>query len=148
MKRIFLVIAAVLILLLSGCGFQANNETDISAYDDGITKAQEITVVSANTSAVLETITSKDDIEHFILALDLDKWEMKALPDNAIKIGSFSLAQEETIKYGQSDTDRELYDAAIITLYDGSYIGFEIGGMEMTFAVSEDTADYLNEYFE
>lgn len=145
MKRFFLTIAAVLTLLLSGC--QANNGTDISAYSDGIAKAQEIAVVSADTSEVLETITSKDDIEHFILSLDLDKWKLKTLPDNATEIGSFNLAQEETIKYGQTDTNGVLYDIATITLYDGSYIGFEIGGMEMTFAVSEDTADYLNGYF-
>lgn len=145
MKRFFLTIAAVLTLLLSGC--QANNGTDISAYSDDIAKAQEIAVVSADTSEVLETITSKDDIEHFILSLDLDKWKLKTLPDNATEIGSFNLAQEETIKYGQTDTNGVLYDIATITLYDGSYIGFEIGGMEMTFAVSEDTADYLNGYF-
>ena len=72
---------------------------------------------------------------------------MKTLPDNATEIGSFNLAQEETIKYGQTDTNGALYDVATITLYDGSYIGFEIGGLEMTFAVSEDTADYLNGYF-
>lgn len=146
MKRFFFTIAAVLTLLLSGC--QANNGTDISAYSDDIAKAQEIAVVSADTSEVLETITSKDDIEHFILSLDLDKWKLKTLPDNATEIGSFNLAQEETIKYGQTDTNGVLYDIATITLYDDSYISFEIGGMEMTFAVSEDTADYLNGYFE
>lgn len=145
MKRIFVTIAAILALLLSAC--QANNETDISAYSDDIAKAQEITVISADTSEVLETITSKDDIEHFILALDMDKWKLKTLPDKAIEIGSFSLAQEETIKYGQTDTDGTLYDVATITLYDGSYIGFEIGDIEMSFAVGEDTADYLNGYF-
>lgn len=146
MKRFLLTIAAVLTLLLSGC--QANNGTDISAYSDDIAKAQEIAVVSADTSEVLETITSKEDIEDFILALDLDKWKLKTLPDNATEIGSFNLAQEETIKYGQTDTNGVLYDIATITLYDGSYIGFEIGGMEMTFAVSEDTIDFLNGYFE
>lgn len=145
MKRFFLTIAAVLTLLLSGC--QANNGTDISAYSDDIAKAQEIAVVSADTSEVLETITSKDDIEHFILSLDLNKWKLKTLPDNATEIGSFNLAQEKTIKYGQTNTNGVLYDIATITLYDGSYIGFEIGGMEMTFVVSDDTADYLNGYF-
>ncbi len=145
MKKKFLTIAAILTLLLSGC--QANHVTDISTYSADIAKAQEITVVSADTSEVLETVTSKDDIEHFILALDLDKWKLKTLPDQAVEIGSFSLAQEETIKYGQTDTDGTLHDTATITLYDGSYIGFEIGGLDMTFSVSEDTAEYLNGYF-
>ena len=34
-----------------------------------------------------------------------------------------------------------------ITLYDGDYISFEIGGLDMAFEVSEETADYLNGYF-
>lgn len=151
MKRIFLTIATILTLLFSGC--QSNNETDISVYSDDIAKAQEITVVSADTSEVLETITAKDDIENFILTLDLDKWKLKTLPDNATEIGSFRLSQGETIKYGQTDTDGTLYDIATITLYDGSYIRFEICGLDIpflntTYEVSEDTADYLNEYFE
>ena len=51
-------------LLLGGC--QAKDETDISAYSDDIAKAQEISVVSADSSEVLETISSKDDIGHLI----------------------------------------------------------------------------------
>ena len=144
MKKTLITFVAILTLL---CGCQVNENTNASDYGDDIAKAQEIAVVSADTSEVLETITSKDDIEHFILSLDLDKWKLKTLPDNATEIGSFNLAQEETNKYGQTDTNGVLYDIATITLYDGSYIGFEIGGMEMTFAVSEDTADYLNGYF-
>ena len=70
------------------------------------------------------------------------------MPDEASEIGSFGLAQEETIKLGQTDTDGTLYDIAAITLYSGNVIGFDIGGLDMTFEVSEDTADYLNGYFE
>ena len=36
----------------------------------------------------------------------------------------------------------------VLTLYSGNVIGFDIGGLDMTFEVSEDTADYLNGYFE
>lgn len=146
MKKFFLTIVAILTLLLSGC--QGNNETDISAYSDDIAKTQEIAVVSSDTSEVIESITSKDDIEDFILALDMDKWELETLTDNAIEMGSFDLKQEKTIKYGQTDTDGTLYDVATITLYDGPYIGFEIGGLNMTFAVNEDVIDFLNGYFE
>lgn len=145
MKKAAITLVAMLTLL---CGCQANENTNASDYGDDISKAQEIAVVSADTSEVLETITSKDDIEHFILSLDLDKWKFKTLPDNAVEIGSFNLAQEETIKLGQTDTDGTLYDIATITLYNGAYVSFEIGGIGMTFAVSEDTADYLNGYFE
>lgn len=145
MKKIFLILAAILTLLLSGC--QTNRGTDISAYSDTIAKAQEITVVSADTSEILEMITSKNEIENFVQSLDSDKWKLKALPDNTTKIGSFNLSQEETIKYGQTDTNGTLHKVATITLYDNSYISIEISGVEMTFAVSENTADYLKGYF-
>lgn len=58
---------------------------------------------------------------------------------------------EKTIKLGQTDKDGTLYDVTTITLYDGSYMGIKIYGLDdldMIFAVSEDTANYLNRYFE
>lgn len=91
----------------------------------------------------LWTITSRDDIEHFILSLESEKWKWKTPPENAAEAGSFHLTQEKTIKYGHGI----LSDIATITLYDDSCISFEIGGLDMTFTVSEDTADYLNGYF-
>jgi hypothetical protein len=135
MKKILVTLVAILALL---CGCQANENTNASDYGDDISKAQEIAVISPDTA----------EIEDFVSALDLDQWELKTLPDEASEIGSFGLAQEETIKLGQTDTDGTLYDIAAITLYNGAYISFEIGGFDMTFEVSEDTADYLNGYFE
>ena len=145
MRKILILSAAILVLL---CGCQANEETNASDYGDDISKAQEIAVISSNTSEVIDTITDTEEIKDFVSALNLDQWELKTLPDEASEIGSFGLAQEETVKLGQTDTDGTLYDIAVITLYSGDYIGFEIGGLDMTFEVSEDTADYLNGYFE
>ena len=145
MKKAVITLVAML-ALLSGC--QANENTNASDYGDDISKSQEIAVISPDTAVVIGTITDTEEIEDFVLALDLDQWELKPLPDEASEIGSFGLAQEETIKLGQTNTDGTLYDIATITLYNGSYISFEIGGFDMTFEVSEDTADYLNGYFE
>ena len=145
MKKILILAAAILVLL---CGCQANEETNASDYGDDISKAQEIAVISSDTSEVIDTITDTEEIKDFVSALNLAQWELKALPDEASEIGSFGLAQGETIKLGQTDTDGTLYDIAAITLYSGNVIGFDIGGLDMTFEVSEDTADYLNGYFE
>lgn len=145
MKKILILSAVILVLL---CGCQANNDTNASDYGDDISKAQEIAVISHDTSEVIDTITDTEEIKDFASALNLDQWELKTLPDEASEIGSFGLAKEETVKLGQTDTDGTLYDIAVITLYSGDYIGFEIGGFDMTFEVSEDTVDYLNGYFE
>ena len=146
MKRIWIALTAVLTVLLCGC--QDNENTNASDYEKDISKAQEIAVISSDTSEVIETITDTDDIKKFVSALNVDEWKLKILPDELTQIGSFGLAQEETIKLGQTDTDGTLYDLAAITLYEGEYIGLEIGGLDMTFEVSEETADYLNGYFE
>ena len=145
MKKILVTLVAILALL---CGCQANENTNASDYGDDISKAQEIAVISPDTAEVIDTITDTEEIKNFVSALNLDQWELKTLPDEAAIIGSFGLAQEKTIKLGQTDTDGTLYDIATITLYNGDYISFEIGGLDMTFEVSEDTADYLNGYFE
>lgn len=146
MKKIWITLVAILTILCV-CGCQANENTNGSDYGDDISKAQEIAVISPDTSEVIETITDTKEIKEFILALNLDQWELKSLPDEVSEIGSFRFAQEETIKLGQTDTDETLYDIAAITLYNGAYIRFEIGGLDMTFEASEDTAAYLNGYF-
>lgn len=145
MKKILITFAAILTFL---CGCQANENANASDYGDDISKAQEIAVISPDTAEVIDTITDAEEIKGFVSALNLDEWALKTLPDEASEIGSFGLTQENTIKLGQTDLDGTLYDIATITLYNGAYISFEIGGLDMTFEVSEDTADYLSGYFE
>lgn len=106
MKKAVITLVAMLALL---CGCQANENTNASDYGDDISKAQEIAVISPDTAVVIGTITDTEEIEDFVSALDLDQWELKPLPDEASEIGSFGLAQEETIKLGQTDTDGTLY---------------------------------------
>lgn len=144
MKKFLITLAAILTLL---CGCQANTNTNTYDYINDISKAQEIAVISPNTAEVIDTITDTKEIKNFVSALNLDQWKLKSLPDRASEIGSFGLSQEESVKPRQTDTDGTLYDIATITLYNGAYISFEIGGFEMDFEVSEDTADYLSEYF-
>ena len=148
MKKILIVLAAILTLL---CGCQTGKNTNAADYGDAISKAQEIAVISPDTAEVIDTITDAKEIENFVSALNVEQWELTPLPDEASEIGVFGLAQEKTIRLGQTNTDGTLYDIATITLYDGSYIGIEIcglDGLDMTFSVSEGTADYLNGYFE
>ena len=144
MKRFWITFVAILTLL---CGCQADGNANASDYGDAISKAQEIAVISPDASEVIDTITDAEEIKEFLSALNLDQWELKPLPDEASEIGSFGLAQEETIKLGQNDTDGTLYDMASITLYNGDYIRFEAGGFDMTFEVCAETADFLKGYF-
>ncbi len=145
MKKMLLILVMVSTLLY-GCG-KVERE-DVSEYYNAVSKAQEIAVVSADTSSVIQTLSSKEDIGDFMTALDMDKWKLGKLPSGAEEIGSFGLSQEETVKFGQTGTDGELYDVCKISVYDASYVKFEVAGLDMVFEISEDTADYLQGYFE
>lgn len=144
MKKVFLVTLMLTVLL---CGCQADREADTSDYKGDISKAQEIAVISADTSEVLERITEQEDIENFVTELDVDTWTLEKVPEDAKEVGSFGLSQEKTIELGETETDGTLYDVCKITLYDSSYINFEMAGLNMTFKVSGETEAYLREYF-
>ena len=110
-------------------------------------RAQEIAVISPDTAEVIDTITDTKEIENFVSVLDLDQWELKTLQMKRLK----SVLLDSHKRNNQTGADEHrwtLYDIATITLVQWSYISFEIGGFDMTFEVSEDTADYLNGYFE
>ena len=81
MKKILILAATILVLL---CGCQANEETNASDYGDDISKAQEIAVISPDTSEVIDTITDTEEIKDFVSALNLDQWELKTLPDEEV----------------------------------------------------------------
>lgn len=145
MKKMFLALVMVSALL---CGCQAEESSDVSEYYNEVSKAQEIAVVSADTSSVIQTLAGKEEIEAFMAAMDMEKWELGKLPKGAEEIGSFGLSQEETVKFGQTETDGELYDVCKISVYDASYVKFEAAGLDMVFEISEDAADYLQGFFE
>ena len=68
MKKIFMVLVMVS-ALFCGCGKEEGS--DASEYYNEISKAQEIIVVSADTSSVIQTLSSKEDIGDFTMALDM-----------------------------------------------------------------------------
>lgn len=145
MKKMYIMLVMVSALF---CGCGKEERADVSGYYNEVSKAQEIAVVSADTSSVIQTLTGKEDIGDFMMALDMDKWELGRLPSGTEEIGSFGLSQEETVKFGQTGTDGELYDVCKISVYNDSYVKFEVAGLKMVFAISEGVADYLQGYFE
>lgn len=149
MKKSLVALAILLMFLLCGC--QASEKADDLDYGDAFSKVQTIAVISPDTLEVIETITDAEDIQNFTQALDVGQWELASLPDHASKLGTFGLSQQKTIQLLDTTPDETLYDVGSITLYEGGYIGIEIDGLDWltaTFEVSDNTADYLNGYFE
>lgn len=146
MKKLWMMLLTSAILL---CGCQANSEKEIVSESSGdMSKAQEISVFPANSYTPAHTITDSEEISDFILALDMEHWEMQALPETAELAGTFQLSQEETVKFGESAADGELHSVFEMQCYeDIPYVTLKIPGMKMTFKVSDTAMEYLTEYF-
>lgn len=146
MKKI-LMLLLISAMLLCSCHADSEKE-DVSEYYGELSKAQEITVLPANTSTATQVLTESEEISDFIFALDMEHWEMKTLPKEAELVGTFQLSQEETIKFGESTTDGELYPVCEVLCYgDIPYVTLEMTGLKMTFKVSDTTMEYLADYF-
>lgn len=146
MKKILMLLLIPTILL---CGCHANSEKqDVSEYYGEFSKAQEIAVLPANTSTATQILTESEQISDFISALDMEHWELKTLPKTAELAGTFQLSQEETVKFGESATDGELYPICKMLYYeDIPYVILEISGMKMTFKIPDGVMEYLADYF-
>lgn len=146
MKKILMLLLIPTMFL---CGCHANSEKENAAeYYEEISKAQEIAVLPADTSAETQILAESEEISDFIFALDMEHWEMKTLPKEAESVGSFQFSQEETIKFGENTTDGELYPVCEMLCYgDIPYVTLEMAGMKMTFKVSDTTMEYLADYF-
>lgn len=146
MKKILMLL---LIPTMLFCGCHANGQKeDTAEYYEKLSKTQEIVVLPADTSTETQVLTESEEISDFIFALDMEHWEMKTLPKEAELVGTFQLSQEETIKFGESSTNGELYPVCEMLCYvDIPYVTLEMAGMEMTFKVSDTTMEYLADYF-
>lgn len=133
-------------LLLAGC--QGEQGAEVSGYEADMKKAQKIEAVPAGEAGAARTVTAEDEIVDFVEGLDIESWRMTALPQGAKEIGRFELSQEGTLKLGQEEGGGPLERTAAIILYEGEYIRFETGGINMDFKVSGDAAEYLGGYFE
>lgn len=131
------------------CACQANNQnTDVSNYSGELSKAQEISVIPANTSNATEILTDSKIIGDFIAELDIAEWELKTLSQDAELLGTFCFSQEATIKFGQSKKDTEMYNICEIQCYDKiPFVRLKFDDFDMTFEISDKSAKYLKEYF-
>ena len=134
MKRI---IAAALLaaLLLSGCGEQRDGE------DVPFAKAQLIELRDAAGEEVL-SITDSEEIEEFVIALEMDGWSPAAIPQDAALLCTVEFYQEGTVKLGQ--TQPEGWDLVLrLELYEGGVIAVELLSTTMALELTPSAAEYL-----
>lgn len=146
MKKILLLLL-VATMLLCGC-YDDNEKEDISDYSGELSKAQQIAVIPVDTSHEMKILKESGELSEFISALDTERWELDELPETADVLGTFVFSQEETVKFGESATDGELYQVCEMICYEEiPYITLKMAELEMTFKVSGETAEYLGDWF-
>lgn len=131
-----------IVFTLAGCGQSSSG--DVSA--DDLSKAEAIAVTDKD-GTVLETITDKAAIETFITALCIDEWSLSELPEDAVRVGSFGLSQNETIHPGETASDVGRFDVGTITVYEGPYLSVSLLGLDFVFAIPDDAHQALMDYF-
>lgn len=99
------LIAICVLIFFVGCNSK-NNKSDSENWADSLENVQKIEVISPEENPIL-TISDKQEVEGFVNALKIDKWEMKDVPSDAIKGKQFDLYQQETIKFGESSKDKK-----------------------------------------
>lgn len=134
MKRI---IAAALLaaLLLSGCA---------AAQDDlegAAAKAQAIEIRDAEGEEVL-SITDSEEIEEFVIALEMDGWSPAAIPQDAALLCTVEFYQEGTVKLGQTPSG-ELYRTLGLKVYEGGFLTLVLEEAALAFEIPPSAAEYL-----
>lgn len=145
MRKAFCIIILLSILL---CSCQQTAAASLSEYESSLYKAQEISILSPGSPESIDTITDPEAIAAFVEALHPEEWAPDQFPDEAAEIGSFRFSQEKTLKFGQTRTDGNLYETAVLTLYDDSRIVLQAAEIAMPFKISRESEDYLKELLE
>lgn len=143
MKKM-LVLCILLLFVLTGC---TNNDSTDDLSDSDLKKAQAIVLCDAN-GTPLQTISDDKAIDAFVTSLDIDHWELAELPTQAQAIGSIGFSQEKTIHFGETDNDGNLYDIALLTIYDTPIADIELLGFHLTFSLPDTTYETLTSYLQ
>lgn len=145
MKKGTLIVAAALasLILLAGC--RVLTKTNVMFDQDGLAKAQKIVVYDAAGNEK-DVLTEKADIDAFVDGMSVDGWEFSELPEALTDAGAFTLWQEETVAAIWGEREAKVNEICTFRIYqEGDYLTVETGWVDITFAVSRETADYLRE---
>jgi len=119
----------------------------LSGCRDSLRKAQQVTVICAETHEELTTLTTQSELEAFVAALDLEHWTDKALPEDAEVSTIFSLSQEATRTLLPTARDGSMRELLELYAYAQiPYVTIVLGRLNLTCEVPQATADYLNAF--
>ena len=143
MKRV-LAAAAVCVLIFCGCQGGEMDETMLM-YTDELSKVNEIDIIPDDIPDIVETLSSGEELEQFVETLDLSQWKESALSQEAEKSGTFSLREITSVDAEQTDVR---CIGEIFVYKSVPYVSVRIADTTVSFEVPQETAEYLNSYFE
>jgi len=134
----FLLLVSVSLILM-GCSDEN--------WEDSFDKTEKIEVTQSGESETIAEITDKQKIKEFINSLNVNKWNSKELPEDAIEDKKYKMYQGDTTKLLEKGKDKELNEVADITTYKNvPYINFNFKGISFSFEVPADVDKFLLEY--
>lgn len=142
LKKVSMILIFVSVLLF-GC---SNEKKDLKE-DPGLDKSEKIEVSSEeNPELVLSVLENQDEVNEFVNTLEVDKWRIVDTPPNSTKGYIYKMYQEDTVKPGETKTDKKELEqiAAIITYKDSPYIELRTKKLHLNFKVPKDVAEYLS----
>ena len=151
MKRV-VAAAAVCVLFFCGCQGGELDETMLT-YTNELSKVNEIDVIPDDAPDIVETLSGEEELENFVETLGLSKWKESALSQEAEKSGTFSLREivtaEDSMSEGADTGQVGVNCIGEIFVYKSvPYVSVRIADTTLSFEVPEETAEYLNGYFE
>lgn len=114
-------------------------------YTDELSKVNEIDIIPDDIPDIVETLSSGEELEQFVETLDLSQWKESALSQEAEKSGTFSLREITSVDAEQTDVR---CIGEIFVYKSVPYVSVRIADTTVSFEVPQETAEYLNSYFE
>ncbi|KMK75240.1 hypothetical protein [Alkalihalobacillus pseudalcaliphilus] len=139
MKRMVAIsLVTVGALMILGACQATKTEDDVSEKD------QKVEIVSTG-GDIEESLTKKEDIQAFIDALQIEKWESDTLPEGATEMKRAKMSSLDTVQLSNLlDNPEVSLDGEIIIYENIPYITLSTTLMDLHFSIPDEVADYLN----
>ena len=135
--RLFVV--CVLPMLLIGCSKSEDVQQGFSFEE-----ASQIEMFSVDDAdTVLHNVEKQEDVNAFVDALLIEKWELATLPEEVKPEHMYKLLETGTTTFGKAKKDTIIEVGTIISFQDSRYIELNIKDLTLHFKIPQKAANFL-----
>src|SRR5690625_1330171 len=138
--RLFVV--CVLLMLLIGCSKQSEDVKQGFSFEEA-SQIEMFSVDDADT--VLHIVEKQEDVNAFVDALLIEKWELATLPEEVKPEHMYKLLETRTTTFGKAKKDTLIEVGTIISFQESPYIELNIKDFTLHFKIPQKAANFLAE---